>query len=324
VTHRLTIAVCAAILVLFACAPRGGDAVLAPHIDPDLFQESKSSALCFDLSDPHSILGGVKIKRQTAAGIVQRSIVLPFEVKRVHRNNDVWLTYASYSDGTLINYVTSPDSQTNQLFSFVPDIQDLDAKGNEALFDKMDFDEPLTFVHAGLKYRFFFRRDLARKIAAFRYVDALPHEIIDEILVRIPRDARELPSPEGTLRGSFASLRGARVGSFDATMAVPAPVDVTYQIKPSTSLTKAAEFLGKLFVLIAEPLIAWFFASSNLPAATRKRVLVGGIIVEVIIAAALIAWAIYVAPVLGYDQLYDVILAILGIVSAIAVAKAKG
>jgi hypothetical protein len=313
----------AALLVLVSTVASARPTVTPlDRFDERLFRTRAAVGLCFDLTFDE-LVAGLKIN-DVSDKTEQRTVILPFELKTIAEKRELWVTHGSQDGVTLINYILTPDAGAHHAIGFMP-LANVIPDGNDADMKRFDFDDPITHIHNGLQHRFVYRVEAAGSTDEVRQLRAsLPNTPVGEVLVRLPPDVKPQPPPRGATVAKELRIdrtRGTDVFVFagDATA-----IDISYDAEPSSGQKQIFDIVLKIFVAWAEPLIALGIASSQIDAKKRRIFLWGGVLFQLVLLGGLAYWAFYVAPVVGWQYVSDIAVAVIGLGASIAVAAIKG
>ncbi|HEV2800382.1 MAG TPA: hypothetical protein VGW12_07790 [Pyrinomonadaceae bacterium] len=89
--------------------------------NPAPYRDSPSAVtLCFDLRNDDHPIAGLVLKVNQVANLESHAVALPFESAHVSMNREIYSTWGSYEDMTLINYHTSPSTSGTYSIGIVP------------------------------------------------------------------------------------------------------------------------------------------------------------------------------------------------------------
>jgi hypothetical protein len=293
--------------------------------DPANFGPSERITLCFDLSVPKPPKAGVVLDLPQEEQVKQHSLLLRFQSSKVDENKGAYLTWGCFGESTLINFISNAGAPTSIGISLVPKPAEI----GEGDFFRSDLPGTLYLMEAGLKRRFLYR--FAPSERRDSILTALPTESADKIAVRLPIGAEVFESRRGAaIADRNLELATGTVRQYKTEHASPSsaePIDISYQVQPTSAQKKLFEYGLKFFGVIFVPLIGLLLLTSkevNERAALRRRVLWAGGVVELAILGILLWWAFRIESVAGLDAILEIVVAVIGAIATASIAFVKG
>lgn len=308
--------------VLPACGP-----VSERGIAKSLADQVKPPALVFDLDESPEVATTLVVA-SNAKGEELRSIVLPFATRASDRSADVLTSWGSKDGVTLVSYVATPSGATDSSIALKPVFE----TSSDLEFTQPDLPGAVYFMSSGLKRRFVYQSPNRAQLmfrAWSSAASAVPSSVTS-VLVRLPVGV-DVIEPRAQSRQPITSKDTplGRVKVFANSASGPdadAPVDILYQVPPTSAQNEAGAAIVKAFVAGLALFGGLFFVNKTSLASPRTRKItlwvLGGI--ELVLGCGLAWWSWHTRTVLGYGQLGDVIVALIGFAGVGLAFRIKG
>lgn len=296
-------------------------------VDKALADQVPPPALIVDLDESPVVAVGLSVPSNGRPAEL-RSIALPFGTEASANRPDVMTAWGSRDGVTLVTYVATPSSGATSLVSLKPVFE----TSTDPDFTKTELPGAMYYMTSGLKRRFFYQGPTSFQLSsrAWTNVATIASSSVDKILVKLPAAAEvfEAPSRSRVAIASTETTNGkVRIFANPAGDASGAgPVDIVYQVPPTSAQQQVADFALKFFVSLLTPLAGYILIAADKARNRKLRLLaIGGTAsVEVLSLAALIWWGIHTRNVAGFAIFGDLLIAVVGVVGIVLTARIKG
>jgi|SRR5215208_231079 len=300
------------ILIFFAtsCANKNSER----RFDSEAFKIDKYNLiLCFDLRDDEITTAGLMIHGTpnqsfpTSAGgenvennptptqkpVAQHLIVLPFETTSVQNDRDLLLTWGSYKEFTVINYLTN---RKNELFRGVG-VTPVFGTAPQPFPQVEDLRDNVYLLRSGLERRFIFRYHSDSDSQRFpTELRSVPRDVIDAIGIATPSTSKgiEIRNNLTAIPNYVAENGVARFYPANLETANAKYLEVRYAVEANAASKLFVEIGLKVLAANLIPLLELFFlgAAEISRPKVRKLVMWGGAAIQLIVLAGLIWIAI--------------------------------
>ena len=111
------------------------------------------STLCFDLRNESKPISGIVFNYSQIQDVESHIIEIPFGTKDVEENVDLFLTWGVYKDTTIIQYITSSNSNSKYGIEIIPIFGDLSALSTDIGY----LSETIYYENSGNEYIFIYK-----------------------------------------------------------------------------------------------------------------------------------------------------------------------
>lgn len=229
--------------------------------DPTMFENAQYDvSLGFDLRNDDEPIAGLVINAKNVTAPINHTIALPFESSSFEPTDQLFSTWGSFPDSTIINYYLTPTTNGTYSIGIVPTFQTVLSN----YYDFDDIESSVALVRIGAERVFVYRypeKDPRRPNWVQRE-SLIANTELDAIGVVYPkgaipigiRDTQQtaIPTPfpfrNGKARFYPANRNKARVEA----------LEVKYQLPPTDQQKHFVDLGSKLFAVILIPLIKLF------------------------------------------------------------------
>jgi hypothetical protein len=297
------------------------------NVEKTLTDQIQAPALVFDLEESPVVAVGLSLPSNGKSSEL-RSIALPFGTEASLNRPEMMTAWGSRDGVTLVTYLVTPAGGATSLVSLKPVFE----TATDPDFVRIDLPGSMYYMTSGLKRRFFYQgpSDGQRSSHAWTDMVSIASSTVDTIVVKLPAAAEIFEAPsKSRVPISSADTPHGKVKIFaDAASAASAagPVDIVYQVPPSSGQQQIADWAIKFFIAILTPLVGFLGLDSTKVTSRKGRLIViwtlGSIAMLALLGA--LAWGIYTRSIAGYAILGDLGVAVFGGVCIWITAHLKG